>query len=76
MQVVVYTQSNCAPCATVKRYLDSKEIPYEEYDRETPEYKAMVEETGISTTPVVKVGDKYVQGPALNRIRELYEGRG
>lgn len=63
--VVVYTLPNCGPCAALKRYLTSKDIPFTEGSLDE------VVALGYRTAPVTKIGDKYITGFDLNKIKEL-----
>lgn len=51
--VVIYTQSGCAPCESVKKYFSMKDVQYEERDRDS-HISEMLELGGRVTTPLVK----------------------
>lgn len=58
MTAKLFTQPNCPPCLQVKAYLKSKNILYEELDREA-NAKEMMTLSGVISTPVL-VTDKGV----------------
>lgn len=54
MNVTVYTQPSCMPCATTKRKLDKLKIPYTAVDlTEDEQATPFVKSLGYSTAPVV-----------------------
>jgi glutaredoxin 3 len=76
--VVVYTGSNCAPCARAKRLLDTKGVAYREINvEESEEVRAEMQRRsgGRRSVPQVFVGDRHLGGfddmVALDRKGEL-----
>ncbi len=59
-KVTIYTRTQCAYCAQVKRYLDIKKQPYEVVNiDENPTVEAeVVAKSGARTVPVVMVEDE------------------
>jgi glutaredoxin 3 len=77
-EVVIYTGTNCAPCARAKRLLDTKGVKYREIPvEESEEVRAEMQRRsgGRRTVPQVFVGDRHLGGfddiVALDRKGEL-----
>ena len=61
--VVVYSTSWCGYCGKVKKFLDEKKIPYEEYDiQKSDKGKQDFDKLRGAGVPIVVVGDKVLQG--------------
>jgi glutaredoxin len=72
MKVVVYSQRACVPCKALKSYLNSLGVDYEEKDvAMNPEAFDELIGMGFRGTPVLKVGDKAVQGFNPQEVAEL-----
>lgn len=71
-KVTVYTKNNCQPCKFTKRYLDTNNIPYQEFNvEEDPAAKHWVEEMGYQQVPVVVSGFKHWSGLRLDLLAEI-----
>jgi len=70
MPVTVYTRTSCAPCRTLKTYLQKKGIKFEEKNiDENPDHAAEAfAKTGLAMVPVTVIGDKVIQGLNLPLI--------
>lgn len=73
MNVTVYGRKTCAPCKTVKKWLNSKSILFTEKDvDETPGALAeIIRMTGQMTVPVTLVGGVAVSGPNFGMLTAL-----
>lgn len=72
-EVVVYTTPTCPWCQMVKRYLETRGIPYTEIDV-SADYNAateMVRKSGQSGVPVVEIDGEMVVGFDRDRIDKL-----
>ena len=82
-KVTLYTTPGCADCAAVKRYLEQKEVVFEEKDVSRNE--AWVDEmkrvSGVRIAPVTVVGNEAFYGafdkqkPGLEQALTSFEGR-
>ncbi len=73
-KVKVYSTPTCTYCIILKRYLDGKNISYEEIDiSEDEEAKQrMIEKTNQMTVPVMEIDDeKFVVGFNKEEIEKL-----
>lgn len=62
-KVTVYTKNNCQPCKFTKRYLESNNIPYQEFNvEEDPQALNWVTEMGYQQVPVVVSGFDHWSG--------------
>ena len=74
--IKVYSFETCPWCAKVKKYLDSKNIPYEVHDIELNEedLEACRALTGDTAVPVITADDEnYILGFDKERIDKLIE---
>ena len=65
MSITVYTKDGCGPCATLKKWLQIKNVEYVEKNvGADPKYlEEMVEKTGMMSVPQTVADDKVVTGP-------------
>ena len=74
--VVMYSTSWCGVCKKAKRYFQSKNIPYTEYDIEKSERAAKeyrkLRGRGV---PVILVGDNRMNGFSVKNFDRLYYGK-
>ncbi len=73
-KVKIYSTPTCTYCIILKRYLDGKNIPYEEVDiTEDEEAKQrMIEKTNQMTVPVMEVDDeKFIVGFNKEEIEKV-----
>lgn len=72
--MTVYTKSTCAPCRTLKTWLDSKGVTYEEKNVEDPvNMQEMIDKTGMWSVPQTIVGDRVISGPHFSLLSELLQ---
>lgn len=73
MPVTVYTKPTCAPCQTLKKWLQMKKIEYVEKNVEDQSnFNEMLNITGgMMSVPQTKVGDRIVTGPNFSLLTEL-----
>lgn len=72
MSVIVYTSKTCGPCASIKRYLDHKQIDYSARDIEHHKWADQVQKlTGQLIVPVTVIDGTPVTGLNYSRIAEL-----
>lgn len=70
--ITVFTGLTCAPCHSLKRYLNYKGIkfiekPIEQRENAAEAYKL----AGLSIVPVTVINDRVVVGYNLSKINEL-----
>jgi glutaredoxin 3 len=76
MSVTVYSTNMCPYCVMVKDWLKSKNVSFEEINVGVDKEKAreMIEQSGQSGVPVVKIEDVFVIGfdrPKLDEVLKL-----
>lgn len=74
--MIVYSQKSCAPCATLKRYLDHKEVRYTVRDiDEQPEHLDMLlkHTNGQKLVPTVTHNGQTVVGLNWAAIAKLIQ---
>ena len=70
--VTVYSKNNCMQCKMTKRFLDDKNVAYQEINLdEQPEYIATVKELGFSAAPVIQTPTESFYGFQPNKLKEL-----
>jgi len=64
MTVKVFSTPTCPWCTTAKRYLESKNVAYEDLDvsRDRTAAMEMIEKTGQQGVPVININGKYIVG--------------
>lgn len=73
--VVVYTSKTCAPCGSLKKYLEHKGIDYTLRDIENPRWARTVQNlTGSLIVPVTVIDDHIIQGLNYRGIAEAING--
>lgn len=74
-KVTVYTTAICPYCFTLKKFLDSKGVKYEEVDASSDEkiQDFIIEKTGKMNVPVVVIDDEYIEGFDRKKICELLD---
>ena len=72
-KIKIYTTPTCAFCKMAKKYFESKDLTYEEYDvsKDIPRQKEMIEKTGQFGVPVIDIDRKIVLGFDKPKIDEL-----
>lgn len=67
-----YTSKGCASCPTVKKYLDMREVEYEQLDREEgSNANDMLAAGGAVTTPMVISRYGIAIGPNMSKVAEI-----
>lgn len=72
-KVIVYTTAICPYCFTLKKFLTSKGIEFEEVDASSDEkiQDFIIEKTGKMHVPVISIDNEYIQGFDREKICEL-----
>lgn len=71
MPVTVYTRTTCAPCRTVKYYLQKRGVVFTEKNIDDPDNQAEFARLGtFSMVPLVVVGEHKIQGLNLGLLAE------
>jgi len=72
-EVIVYTTPTCPWCQAVKRYLEDRNIPYQEVDVSTDMEAAMemIRKSGQQGVPVVEIDGEIVVGFDRERLDAL-----
>lgn len=76
--LIVYSSKTCCRCKDLKRYLDEKDITYEERDVKDPQNLAVLRRMKCLSLPVVVYGVAVVEGfdeEKINTIIESMEGK-
>lgn len=73
--ITIYTQPTCQDCIRLKRYLKQRGITYRDRDV-TSDEEAFAEHQrfGVSTTPVIVIGDEIIVGFNQARLETLLSG--
>jgi glutaredoxin 3 len=73
MPVTIYTRASCAPCKTVKMWLQRKGVAFTEKNvDDNPEFaKEAAQKSGFTMVPVITVGDQVIAGANLGLISKL-----
>jgi len=75
-KLILYQFVSCPYCAKVRAVLDQKNIPYEavevSFDTNDDVRKKIKAESGISTVPVIQIGEMYL-GESADIIEYLDE---
>lgn len=71
LKIIVYTAPSCAQCKMVKKFLDSKNIAYQEIDGSQEKIREELKSLGFSSFPVVKKGDFSFSGFRPDQLRKL-----
>ena len=72
-KIRVYSTPTCTYCVVLKRYLDEKQVVYEEVDvsQNEEEQKRMIEKTGQMGVPVIEFGEEeFIIGFDKEKIEE------
>lgn len=62
--VKIYSRPTCAPCATLKYWLNKKNVAYEEINIDSSG-------TGYMVAPTIVIGEHIISGLNLGRIAEI-----
>ena len=70
--ITVYSKASCAPCQTLKYWLNKKGLDYAELSLDDPAVAAEAQKiSGYVIAPVITVDDEVVVGANLRRLAEL-----
>ena len=70
----MYSTSWCAYCKKAKRYFESNDIPFTEYDIETnANARARYDRMEATGVPVILVGKKRMNGFSEEGFRRIYQ---
>lgn len=74
--IKVYSTPTCPYCVQVKRYLEKKEVEFEDLDvsSDREAAKEMIKETGQRGVPVTEIDGQFIIGFNKAKIDELLEG--
>jgi glutaredoxin 3 len=72
-KVKIYSTPTCVYCVTLKRFLQEKNISFEEVDVSEDKEAAdeMIEKTGQMGVPVVEIDDEVIVGFDRDKISKL-----
>lgn len=75
MSIKVYSTPTCPYCGMVKKYLDSKNIQYEDVDvsKDREAAKEMIEKSGQRGVPVIDIDGNIVIGFDKDKIDNLMQ---
>lgn len=75
MEIKVYSTPTCPYCSMAKKYLDSKNIKYEEYDVSSDKNAAseMINKSGQRGVPVLDIDGNIVIGFDKDKIDDLIQ---
>ena len=70
MTVTIYTRTTCAPCQTLKYWLNQKKVAFSEKDVDAdPSLEQEIfKKSGYLMVPMIEVGDKVISGLNLPLI--------
>jgi glutaredoxin-like protein NrdH len=70
--LTIYSKNNCPQCKMVKRWLDNKNVEYNEINiEENPSFIQEVKDLGYSAVPVIKYKDVHFQGFAIPKLQNV-----
>lgn len=72
-RVVLYSSNNCPHCQTAKKYLDQQGITYRLCNVKTPQGQKEFSATGMRAVPVLKVGDRLLNGFSVKQFSQAYQ---
>lgn len=75
-KIKIYSQPTCHDCKSVREYLDSIGVPYEEINvlKDKGALEEMVRKYGIRVTPVVVVDDEVMIGFNAYKLDKMLAG--
>ena len=70
--LTIYSKNNCPQCKMVKRWLDNKNVEYNEINiEEKPSLIQEVKDLGYSAVPVIKYKAVHFQGFAIPKLQNV-----
>lgn len=73
-RIVLYTKNRCPHCETAKKYLEQKNIPFRLCNVSTPAGQKEFYKTGFRGVPVLKIGDRYLNGFSVKQFEAVMKG--
>lgn len=73
-RVVLYSMDNCPHCDTAKKYLEQQKIKFRLCNVKTPAGQKEFRGTGYRGVPVLKVGDRFLNGFSIKQFNQFYKG--
>ncbi len=72
-KVKVYTTPTCVYCVTLKKFLEEKNVEFQEVDVSEDKEAAdrMIEKTGQMGVPVIEIGEEMIAGFDKDKISKL-----
>jgi len=72
-KVKVFSTKTCPYCVTLKRFLEEKDVEFEEVDIAEDEegLEEMKEKSGQTGVPVIEIGDEVIVGFEKQKIKQL-----
>jgi glutaredoxin 3 len=72
--VYVYTRSSCAPCQTLKMWLNRKNVSYTELNVDDPKIAdRLITLTGTLLLPTVVIGETIIKGLNIGKIAKAID---
>lgn len=71
MDVTIYTQDDCPPCAFVKQYFKNKGISFEEKNIKNKHYKIELIDMDQMSTPLIKINDTLIRTVDIAKIETV-----
>jgi len=74
MKIIVYSTPACSYCHQLKDFLKDRNIEFEDIDVSQNQEAAqrMVEKTGQMGVPVTEVGDEFIVGFDMEKLKEKF----
>ena len=74
-KVKVYSTPTCPYCVTLKRFLEEKDVEFEEVNIAEDEegLEEMKEKSGQTGVPVIEIGDEVIVGFEKEKIKQLLD---
>jgi glutaredoxin 3 len=71
-RVVLFSTSTCSWCRRAKRYFRENRVPFKEInvERDPDAARDIVRKTGQTGVPVIKIGNKWIDGFDRERIEK------
>ena len=73
IDVTVYYTDGCPYCVKIKKFLNDNKISFMDVNLEKDKFAVnkLIEKLGVIRLPIIQIGDKYVTGYNIKKIREL-----
>lgn len=73
-KIEIYTSDTCPNCIKLKEFLKENNIEFMEYNiSKSVKHKRDLIREGFMSVPVMKIGDDYVLGFDISRIKNLLD---